>query len=79
MAKQNEFEQELERIKAEHEAEVRELENALSDKREEVDKMRIEKSKLLSRCEKLDAKVLHLQASNGGATNAPSDGSKPTV
>ena len=79
MAKQNEFEQELERIKAEHEAEVRELENALSDKREEVDKTRIEKSKLLSRCEKLDAKVLHLQANNGGATNAPSDGSKPTV
>ena len=44
-----------------------------------MDRTRIEKSKLLSRCEKLDAKVLHLQANNGGATNAPSDGSKPTV
>ena len=55
----------MERVKTEHEQEVRELEHSLSEKREELDKMRIEKSKLLSRCEKLDAKVLHMQASDG--------------
>ena len=50
----------MDRVKTEHETEVRELENSLSEKREELDKMRIEKGKLLSRCEKLDAKVLHM-------------------
>jgi len=63
----------------EHENEVRELENSLSEKREEFDKMRIERGKLLTRCEKLDAKVLHLQSNTNNSSAAPSDGSKPTV
>ena len=57
--KQGEFEIELERIKNEHENEVRELENGLGEGRDELDKLRVEKGKLLSRCEKLEAKVLH--------------------
>ena len=68
---------EIERIKTEHENEVRELENSLGEKRDELDKMRIEKGKLLSRSEKLEAKVLHLQ--NSSSAGGPSDSSKPTV
>lgn len=45
--KKSEFENELERLKNEHEVEVRELENQLSDKRDELDKHRVEKAKVL--------------------------------
>ena len=68
--KKSEFENELERLKNEHEVEVRELENQLSDKRDELDKHRVEKAKVLQRCEKLEAKLLTAQSS---------DGSKPQV
>ena len=60
LSKKAEFENELDRLRSEHEAEVKELERNLSEKREELGKMLTEKGKLLQRCEKLEAKALHL-------------------
>ena len=53
---------------------MRDLENHLSEKRDDLDKQRLEKSKMILRCEKLEAKVLQLQNNINS-----SDSSKPQV
>lgn len=72
--KHTEFDNELERVKTEHENEVRDLERMLSEKRDELDKQFAEKGKLLQRCESLEAKMLHLKNNSGAAGS--SDNSK---
>ena len=47
-------------MKSEHEQEVKEIERALSENRQKLDKQMQEKLKILQRCEKLEAKVLLL-------------------